>query len=390
LLAAQLCVPEGRPAGASLALPSPTGPFSVGTRVEYLSDTSRPDTDFPPGRPVTVQLWYPTRAGKGIKARYLIESGLLEMLKREKYYGVDTATLTAWAGLRTHSTLEAPPAGGKHPLVLVSVGLGVIRANYTSIAEELASHGTIVALVESPFQGAMVLPGGREILDTTDRFGEAAGHRRGVAGWSGDLSFVLDMMRGGGLSTGAQLVVASVEWSQVGTAGHSSGGLVAVATCERDSRVRAGINMDGGLVTPDGEPLADFVTKGVTRPTLLLRSRPVYSGEDLARRKLTREEWEKRGEAGNKALLNLAARSGGKLSLAAIVPSGHFTFSDAPFVMPTAINRFGGQILPARQSWTLVTRTLRAYLDGELSGHGGGLAPIAREFPELTLGPPKP
>ncbi len=383
------CVPEARPASSSLALPSPTGPFPVGTRVEYLSDTSRADAELSSGRPVTLQLWYPARDVKGIKARYLIEFALLDMLKRERYYGVDAPTLSAWAGLRTHSTLEAPPAGGKHPLVLFSVGLGVIRANYTSIAEELASYGSIVALVESPLQGAMVLPGGREILDTSGRFAEPAGHRRGVAAWSADLSFVLDMMRGRGLSSGAQWVADAVDWSQVGAVGHSSGGLVAVATCERDPRVRACINMDGGIVGPGKEPLADFVAGRLAKPALFLRSRPIYSDADLAKRNLTREQWEKRGEAGNAALVELTRRSGGKLSLAFIEPSGHFTFSDAPFVMPSAIRRFGDKILPARQSWILVTRTIRAYLDRELSGRGGGLPPLIREFSGLSLGAPQ-
>lgn len=382
--------PPADPATPALALPSPTGPFRVGTTVEYLSDTRRADADFPSGRPVTVQLWYPSRSVKGSTAPYLMEPGLEKLLQREKYYGLDVAALGAWAALRTHSILNAPPAGGKYPLLLFSVGLGVIRANYTSIAEELASHGTIVALVESPFQGAMELPGGREILDTSNRYGEPAGHRRGVEGWSRDLSFALDQLRGGGGSPAVKRVTATLDWSRIGAAGHSTGGLVAVATCERDPRVRTCINMDGGIVGPEGEPLADFAAGSVTRPALFLRSHPLYSDEDLARRNLTREKWEKRSEAGNAALAALASRSDGKLSMASVAGTGHFSFSDAPFVMPATISRFGGKILPARQSWIVITLTLRAYLDQQLRGRGGGLDPLTREFPELRLGPPHP
>ena len=383
-------VPRAGSAAQTLALPSPTGSFRVGTTVEYLIDARRADGDFPTGRPVTVQLWYPSRSAKGATAPYLMEEGLEELLQREKYYDVDAAALSGWVGLRTHSILEATPAGGKHPLLLFSVGLGVIRANYTSIAEELASQGTIVALVESPFQGAMVLPGGREILDTADRYGEPEGHRRGVADWSGDMSFALDEIRSAGRSPVAKRVAARVEWSQIAAAGHSSGGLVAVAMCERDRRVRTCVNLDGGIASPEGQPLADFVDRGLTKPALFLRSRPLYSDDDLARRGLTRVQWEKRGESGNAALATLASRSGGKLSMAWVAGTGHFSFSDAPFVMPATISRFGGKILPARQSWTIITRTLRAYLDRELRSLGGGLEPLARDFPELTLVPPNP
>jgi dienelactone hydrolase len=341
-----VCPQDGNPAEPTLALPSPDGSMQVGTTVEYLRDAGRLDSDFPSGRPVTVQLWYPSRPGAGAKAAYLVEAGLEKMLEREKYYEVGAATLRAWSGLRTHSIRDAKPAGGKHPLVLFSVGLGVIRANYTSIAEELASRGFIVALVESPFQGAMVLQDGREILDTTDRYGEPEGHRRGVEDWSRDLSFALDVLRSGRLSVAGKRVAAVVDGSRIGAAGHSSGGLVAVAACERDARVQACVNMDGGVVSPDGQPLAGFVSRGLTKPSLFLRSRPLYSDEDLARRNLTREQWENRAQAGNAALADLASRSGGHLSTASVSGTGHFSFSDAPFLMPGTITRSAARFFP--------------------------------------------
>ena len=154
---------------------------------------------------------------------------------------------------------------------------------------------------------------------------------------------------------------------------------------ERDARVKACINVDGGIVSPDGQPLADFVARGLTKPALFLRSHPLYSEEDFTRRNLTRAQWERRAEAGNQALADLASRADGKLTTASIAPTGHFSFSDAPFVMPGAITRFGGAMLPARRSWMIVTRALRAYLEQELSGRGGGLTPLAREFPELAI-----
>jgi dienelactone hydrolase len=378
------------PPAQSLALPAPTGRFPVGTTVAYLTDERRKDADFTSGRPITVQIWYPSTSSKGATAPYLIEPGLGKMLRRDHYYEVPDETLAGWETLRTHALLDARPVPGRHPLLLFSVGLGVIRANYTSLAEELASQGTIVALVESPFQGAMLVPDGREIVDTRDRYGEPEGHRRGVAEWSRDLSFALDALRRGGISAAARRVAAMVDWSRVGAAGHSTGGLVAVATCERDARVSACINMDGGTISPDGQPLAEFVTRGLGKPALLVRSHPLYSDEDLARRNLTREHWRKRGEAGDKALAELASRSGTKLTVASIAPSGHFTFSDAPFVMPGTITRFGGQVLSARRSWTIVTQVLRAYLDQEMAGHDGALEALARQFPELTLGSAKP
>ena len=394
-LAFMLTAAVGGPARAQAApekvspLPVPTGSAAIGTTIAYLTDSSRVDADFPRGRPVTLQLWYPAAESRDTVARYLADRGLGKALLETQYYGVDSAALRTWATLRTHSRVDAPPASGKHALVALSVGLGVIRANYTSIAEELASHGIVVATVESPLQGFMVLPNGTQVSDTAGRYGAAGPHVQGVAAWARDISFVLDQMQRRGGSPAVRRVAAMVDWTRVGATGHSSGGLVAIATCESDARVRVCVNMDGGVSSPEKEPLAEFVTRGVTKPTLFLRSAPLYDDTTLARRGMTREQWEKRGEAGRAAFADLSSRSQrGALVTAHVAGTGHFSFSDAPFVMPSAITRFGGRIIQPARGWNVITSALRAYFESELRGRGDGLAAVAARFRELTVDRP--
>src|SRR5262245_35856025 len=124
-------------------LPDPTGPSPVGTTVAYLVDGARKSSEFPDGRPITLQLWYPIAppdSGAAV-APYVIERGLADALAAQGYYEIDAAVLAGWSKLSTHSRLDAQPLEGSHPLVSFSVGLGVLRANYASITEELASHG---------------------------------------------------------------------------------------------------------------------------------------------------------------------------------------------------------------------------------------------------------
>jgi dienelactone hydrolase len=365
-------------------LPKPTGTLAVGTTVAYLTDSSRKDADFPTGRPINLQFWYPAAAPAGATAGYVADSGLLASLLRNQYYGVDSAALLAWGKLATHSHLDALPLGGTHPLVAFSVGLGVARANYTSIAEELASYGYIVALVESPLQGFMVRDH-REVLDAIGRFGEAPAHRQGVASWSKDISFVLDQLRAGHVPSAWARISSTVDWSRIAAFGHSSGGLVAIATCESDSRVRVCVDMDGGMAAPDKQPLADFVTRGVSKPTLLLRAQPLYDDTTFARRGTTREKWEKQAESGRIALEEFTARSGTHLRVAHVAGAGHFSFTDAPFVMPTAITRFGGRIIRPERGWALITTVLHTYFDAEFRGTGDGLDALTARFPELTV-----
>jgi dienelactone hydrolase len=374
-------------------LPEPTGHWAVGTVVAYLTDTTRRDGDFASGRPITVQLWYPAANSLGAPAAYLIEKGLGDTLVSTDYYGIDTTALKKWPTVRTHSHIGAPAMAGNHPLITFSVGAGVARANYTSIAEELASHGYIVALVESPLAGMMMLPSGRVITDTAGRFQTPAAHRTGVALWSRDISFALDQLHSRSLTPEVKRVAETIDWTRIGATGHSSGGLVAIAACESDPRVRACVNLDGGMASPEQEPMADFVATGTTKPTLLLRSKPLYSDADFARRGLTREQWEKRGEGGRIALDSVFARARGPLWMGFVAGTGHMSFSDAPFVMPSAISRFGGKIIAAQRGLLVITSVMRAFFDQEL-GHATNavdeLSKLSARFPEVTITRIKP
>ena len=368
-------------------LPWPGESARLGTTVAYFVDSLRPRKEFPAGRPITVQLWYPA-SSTAAPAPYLWEPALAPALMAAGYYGIDSVAIHAWSRLTSHSSRDAAPATGKHPLLAFSVGLGVARANYTSLAEALASAGYIVALVEGALQGFMVTASGAVVTDTAGIYGEPAAHRQGVADWARDISFAIGRLQARHLPAPTARVAAAIDFSRIGALGHSSGGLVAVAVCETDARVRACVNMDGGLAAPDGAALADFVPRGIHHPTLFLRSQPLYDDTTLARRGMTREQWTKRGEAGKRALDSLAARSRGQLWSVQVAGTGHFSFSDAPYVMPSALTRFGGRIIAPDRGWRVITAVLGAWFDRELLQRGDGITALTVTMPELTVAPP--
>ena len=369
------------------SLPKPTGPNAVGTTVAYLTDRARKDAAFADGRPITLQLWYPASRGTGATAPYLVEPGLGAALRRMEYAA--PSALASWDTLQTHAISDGPVNAGSHPLLTLSVGLGGIRANYTTIATELASHGYIVTLVESPFAGVMVRPGGVEVVDTTQRLGTPGDHRKEVRRWTADISFALDALRPG-MPNAAGRVASTIDWARVGALGHSSGGLVAMAACEADTRVKACINMDGGLASPQQEPIADLATTGITKPTMFLRIQPLYSDADFARRGLTREAWEKRGEPGRIAFAAFANRSRGPLWTASIAGTGHSSFSDMPYVMPSALTRFGGKIIDADRGLQVITTVVRTFFELQLRPSPAATADLGLQIPELTISRSKP
>lgn len=367
------------------ALPTPTGGYRVGTAVAYLVDSTRAGAPFPRGRPIVLQLWYPATGATTAAAPYLIEPGLMRVLLAGPYYAQDSATLRSWGSEATHSALDAAVAPGRHPLIAFSVGLGVIRANYTSIAEELASFGFVIALVESPLQGLFVLRDGTIVTDSTDQLAAPANHRAAVREWTRDISVVLDRLTAARIPGSIVAVAHSIDWSRVGATGHSTGGLVAVSLCQSDVRVKACIDLDGGFVSPEGEPIVDFVVSGTIKPTLVLQSEPDYTDADFARRGLTRAAWEKRGDAGRVALDALIARAHGPIWVAHVRGTGHFSFSDAPFVMPSTITRFGGRLLSWQRTWQVITGTMRAFFAQELDGQRDAFGHFAAATPALVL-----
>ena len=357
----------------------------MGTSVAYLNDSTRRSSELADGRPISLQLWYPATARTGRTASYLFEPQLAATLESRGYYGVDSTTVAAWNVLPTHAVLDARITSGRHPLVTLSVGLGVIRANYTSIAEELASHGYVVALVESPQAGVLVRPNGGVVTDTTSRLDTAARHRQAVDDWARDVSFALDHLQSRRPPGNLHRIGRAIDWRHVGAIGHSSGGLVAVAVCQGDARVRACVDMDGGLVTPAAEPLASFVETGVSKPMLILRSQPLYSDADFARRGITRAQWEQRGDADRQAFSDFVTRSRAPVWRIRLAGTGHFSFSDAPFVMPSAVTRFGGTFVEPIRGLHIVGATLREFLerapaDPTWDGHD-----LATRYPELTI-----
>ena len=124
-------------------------------------------------------------------------------------------------------------------------------------------------------------------------------------------------------------------------------------------------------------------------PTVHTHSRldaePLYSDADFARRGLTRAQWVKRSEGGRIMLDSVLARARAPLWMGFVAATGHLSFSDAPFVMPSAISRFGGKIIDAKRGLLVITATMRAFFDQELGGKAVQLAGIPARYPEVSI-----
>ncbi|WP_020666492.1 alpha/beta hydrolase family protein [Amycolatopsis nigrescens] len=223
-----------------LALPRPTGPFPVGLSTLHLRDDTRADPQAPARRrELTVSLWYPARARTGWPAPYLSVRESAALIRLLDAPGVPAGALTR---TRTHARLDAGPLGLRAPLVLLSPGFLMPRGTLTSLAEDLASRGYVVAGIGHEPAGT-AFPDDPAMV-TMDR--------------AADVSFVLDELTGPRPVWGGGRLI---DGDRIAMAGHAAGGDSVLPAMLGDHRIGAGLTMDG---------LTEASTAGVDRPFLML------------------------------------------------------------------------------------------------------------------------
>jgi dienelactone hydrolase len=237
-------------ATVDLSLPAPTGHDAVGRTTLALTDRDRADPWVPEAGPrrLMVTLFYPAVRGTGNRAPYMDIDEATALVD----FGQLGPEFTAerLAGTRTWSRTHASPLPGRRPLVVLSPGFTVPRHTLTALAEDVASHGYVVAAVDHAYESvATKFPGG-VLPCAACGLPATIGNEPIALNRATDLSFVLDELRRNPL----------VDERRVAVVGHSMGGDAAATTMRADSRVDAGVNIDGPMVPV--EPL--------DRPFLLL------------------------------------------------------------------------------------------------------------------------
>jgi dienelactone hydrolase len=243
-------------------IPAPTGHQPVGSTSLYLKDTSRPDPWVPSvdARELMVSLFYPAASGDGPRTRYVTPEESAAILADS---GLDVPP-DLLSGTRTNAVRDARPVGRPHslPLIVLSPGYTRPRAMLTALAEDLASHGNVVAVIGHTYENvATSFPDGRVVgCASCEVPHDEAFWQKLMLGRAVDVSFVLDELTGRHPKwRGAHLV----DPSRIGMAGHSAGGASAIPAMVADDRIKAGMNIDGTTQVPIPDP-------GLARPFMFV------------------------------------------------------------------------------------------------------------------------
>lgn len=243
LAATLTALPAGAASAPATSLPAPTGGYSVGKTDLYLVDAGRPDPWVADRqvRELMVSLWYPAKKGGGKAAPYVTpqESELI-IRSVPQLKGVPADTL---AKTTTHAHAGAPTVKrkGGWPLVVLSPGMSLPRASMTSLAEEFASRGYVVAGIEHTYEStATTFPDGRTVGFEAGKAGQTSETGAKVATVrAADTQFVLDHL------DRSKRWNKLIDEDRIAMVGHSVGGQSAAHLLPLSTRIKAAVNLDG-------------------------------------------------------------------------------------------------------------------------------------------------
>jgi len=334
-----------------LELPKPTGPFAVGRTADAWDD-------------LAFWLWYPAVAGAPADD-YLPAAVRTEWQHaRPGFINFLTRDLSA---VRGHSAgdVALSPAESAYPVaILRGGGSGSSALSFSTLAEDLASHGYVVAGFEMP---APTNP--ESCVGRTD---EDACATAAMAPLVGGIGRAIDRLQV--LATENPRFKGRLDLTRVGVFGHSFGGAQAAQFCSADARCRAGVNIDG-------RPFGSVVHTGIRVPFMFLLSDHTAETDAVSRRILDQIQ----------AIYDHQPPD--TRARAAILGAHHFTFSDDGALLKSGIFRgvlrvLGRLHIAGRRQLEVTAYALRTFFDAHLKGTKSVPVQLTSpQFPELVVQP---
>ena len=327
---------------AATELPAPTGPFAV-ARTSALWDGN-----------LSAWIWHP--AAPGAAPDHYLPEAIRQDWQQNRPRLINFLTRDL-SNVRGHSVRDGmfPDQPSAYPVVILRGGAAGAALNYSSLAEDLASHGYVVVGLDMTTAANPEACAGDEacaaemMRPIVAGIGRALDHLQRVSAEDPHFRGRLDLTR-------------------VGLFGHSFGGAQSAQFCSEDARCAAGIDIDG-------RPLGSVIETGIPVPFLFLLADHIAADDEVSRRILHHID-------------QIRGRHPDRTIVAAIRGAHHFTFSDDGALLKSRLFRgllrvFGGLRIDGRRQVEVTAYAVRTFFDAHLKRLASPFLLTSPEFPEL-------
>lgn len=363
-------------------LPKPTGPYAVGTTTLHFTDLTRPETltDDPDDvRQFSGRVWYPADKPKSTEPlEYQDYQPSVQLISAG---GPPEFIFSHYDLLTSNAYLDAPISDDQpsYPALIFSIGFLTLKEDYQIFAEEFASQGYIVLILDTPYESQAVHRSDGSTVNYSDAHAKAyeaheddifplwkrfwdddttATERDAIAHQMleretfmdtvlrirvADTQFAVDELQRLNAGQPTSMFAGKLDLSRVGILGHSLGGAVAGQTCLVDDRFKACANLDGFQ-------WGDVVDSAIQQPFMIMYSEQFEGGTDYILNNLQNDTY-----------------------VLTVDGSTHMNFQDVPFVIPgTKTIGMSGSISATRM-YEITNHYLLAFFGKYLNGDEASL-----------------
>ena len=358
-------------------IPTPSGPYQVGTRIYELTDESRTElySGKDEARRFQIQIWYPADvAPTDERAQWMARADVYapaiskDILELPPYF-LDHLALVKIPAYK-NSTIASTSDG--YPIILFSHGWNGFNAQNTGQALELASHGYVVVGIQHTYGAVITVFGDGTIARNNpnalpsgvpDDEYEIAAHTLADQ-WSGDLGFALDFLQIQNEDASSPFN-QSFDFSRVGVYGHSTGGGAAIQFCGTDGRCKALLGQD-----PFMQPVSyEVLDNGIAQPSFFMFS----------------QVWHDRiGSLNNRLFDGFSSRSTDVYGAVYIEGTGHYDFADLPLLTPLAPQLGLKGPINGKRVTVIVNDYLLSFFNLALKRETTGLFANSSLYPEIN------
>jgi dienelactone hydrolase len=371
-----------------IELPKPTGHFAVGrTTFSWVNNALTDELAPNPGakREVAVWMWYPSAAATSAPPAEYLPAAWCSALAQRSGVLMSQFLTRDLSLVQAHSTSDpgVSPEQHSYPVVILRAGGGALTTDFTTLAEDLASHGYIVVGFDAPYRTfAVVLPDNRVVFrppenDPEDMPTDQANRliNKLLLLWTSDTTFVVNQLERLNAADPPGKFAGRLDLQRLGMFGHSFGGATSLQFCHDDPRCKAGIDIDGA-------PYGSVVQDGLKQPFLFILSDHSRELSDPASRQIGAD------------IRSIYDRLPNGRLFITIRGANHFSFSDQMFqksqFVIALLRILGFGRLEGRRGLAITTDYVHTFFDVYLKdAPAASLDKLSQPYPEVQLGLPK-